>query len=259
MPNLALSDHRHLGTILVMPMNVVVADDEPLPRERLVRLLKEQGCEVVSVFENGQELMESVKGGLSMDALFLDVLMPGMTGLEIVVELEGKVPIVLVTAYPAYTLAAFEHAVFDYILKPVTSERLEKTLARLRKGHQGFSPVAERKFSSIPIPRFPVQAGEGMVFLELRRVTHFELVDDWVRAWTQGEQYRTSWTSLREVEENFPAETFCRIQRHILLRPGTVTGMKPLWGRRLMVHIPGNLELEVSRGMTARLKELLGL
>jgi DNA-binding LytR/AlgR family response regulator len=242
-----------------MPMNVVVADDEPLPRERLVRLLQEQGCEIVGVFENGQDLLEAVNQGLDMDALFLDVLMPGITGLEIVVELEGKVPIILVTAYPAYTLAAFEHAVLDYILKPVTSDRLEKTLTRIRKGNQGTPTASDRKALSVPVPRFPVQAGEGMVFLELRRVTHFELVEDWVWTWTQGERYRTSWTSLKEVEDAFPAEIFCRIQRHILLRPGTVAGIRPLWGRRVMIRIPGNLELEVSRGMTARLKELLGL
>jgi DNA-binding LytR/AlgR family response regulator len=191
--------------------------------------------------------------------LFLDVLMPGMTGLEIVVELKGMVPIVLVTAHAAFTLSAFEHAVFDYILKPVTGDRLGKTLARLRKGSPVSALPQDWKPPFVPVPRFPVQAGDGQVFLELRRVSHFELVEDWVWAWTQGERYRTAWANLTDVEEKFPTETFCRIQRHILLRPGTVAGVRPLWGRRVMVRIPGNLELEVSRGMAGKLKEMLGL
>ncbi|MBI4912008.1 MAG: response regulator transcription factor [Acidobacteria bacterium] len=242
-----------------MPLRVVVADDEPLPRERLVRLLREAGCEVAEVFENGQELMAWMGRGESPDALFLDVLMPGLTGLEVVVELEQRVPIVLVTAHTEYTLAAFEHAVFDYLLKPVTSERLQKTLSRLGKGARNPAPSQDRKPLALPVPRFPVRAGEGLVFLELRRVTHFELIEEWVWAWSQGERYRSSWTSLTEVEDAFPDEPFCRIQRHILLRPGTVLGIRTLWGRRSMVRIQGSMELEVSRAMTPRLKEILGL
>ena len=247
------------GYNLPMPMRVVVADDEPLPRERLVRLLREADCEVVETFENGQDLLEWIKKGERLDALFLDVLMPGLTGLEVVVELEQRLPIVLVTAHTEYTLAAFEHAVFDYLLKPVTSDRLQKTLARLGKGNHSPAPSSERKALTLPVPRFPVRAGEGLVFLELRRVTHFELIEEWVWAWSQGERYRTSWTSLTELEDAFPEEKFCRIQRHILLRPGTVLGIRTLWGRRSMVRIHGSMELEVSRAMTPRLKELLGL
>lgn len=242
-----------------MPMRVVVADDEPLPRERLVRLLREADCDVVDIFENGPDLLEWIKKGEALDVLFLDVLMPGLTGLEVVVELKQRVPIVLVTAHTEYTLAAFEHAVFDYLLKPVTGDRLQKTLSRIGKGTRIPVPPSERKPITLPVPRFPVRAGQGLVFLELRRTTHFELIEEWVWAWSQGERYRTSWTSLTEVEEAFPEEKFCRIQRHILLRPGTVLGIRTLWGRRSMVRTQGDMELEVSRAMTPRLKDLLGL
>ncbi len=251
-----------------MSLKVVVADDEPLPRERLSRLLREAGCEVVGEFTEGASLLAWLREGHPAEALFLDIHMPGLTGVELLVESERDIPVVFVTANVQYTLAAFEHGALDYILKPVTSDRLAKSLARVAKRELrepgAREPGAREHGVREPLPRpqvarFPVRAGEGMVFLELRRVSHFELSEEWVWAWTQGERYRTSWTSLAEVEGAFPQEPFCRIQRHVLLRPGTIIGLKPLWGRRVLARVPGNLELEVSRAVTPKLKEMLGL
>jgi two-component system LytT family response regulator/two-component system response regulator AlgR len=242
-----------------MTLRVAVADDEPLPRERLVRLLGEAGCEVLAAFEDGPSMLAWLKGGQEVEALFLDIRMPGLSGLELLAELEEALPVVLVTAHPEYSLAAFEHAAFDYLLKPVTTDRLAKTLTRLERRDRSLPASPSRRAPANPPPlRFPVRAGEGMVFLELRRVSHFELIDEWVWAWSQGERYRTSWTSLADVEEVLADGTLCRIQRHLLLRLGTVTGLRPLWGRRAMVTVQGGLELEVSRVMAPKLKERLG-
>lgn len=97
-----------------------------------------------------------------------------------------------------------------------------------------------------------------MVFLELKRVTHFELNDEWVWAWVQAERFRTPWTSLAEVEAAFPDESLMRIQRHLLLRPAAVQAMRPIWGRRISVRVAGGQELDVSRTATPVLKGLLG-
>ena len=241
-----------------MSLRVAVADDEPLPRERLVRLLREAGCEVVAAFATGTDLLVWLKDHRA-DALFLDIRMPGITGLEILADLEDQLPVVLVTAHLEYSLAAFEHAAFDYLLKPATPERVAKTLARLeRREARPAAPPAEAT-RSLDLQRFPVRAGDGLVFLDLRRVSHFELSEGWVWAWVQGERYRTPWSRLAEAESTFTSEPFCRIQRHILLRPSAVSGLRPLWGRRVQVRLPGGMELDVSRSMTPHLKQLLGL
>jgi two-component system LytT family response regulator/two-component system response regulator AlgR len=104
-----------------------------------------------------------------------------------------------------------------------------------------------------------VKAGDGHVFLDLRRVSHFEVEDEVVWAWSQGQRHRTDWTSLGEVEEAFPAAGLMRIQRHLLLRPEAVLGLKPIDGGRATVRVGDGLDLEVSRSVTPKLKELLGL
>ena len=239
------------------PLQVALADDEPLARARLARLLREAGCEVRAELEDGPAVLAWLSVPREVDALFLDIQMPGATGMEVAAELADCrhcPPVVFVTAHSEHAVRAFEAAALDYILKPVSAERLARTLARLREG-------GGRKAESAgqPASRFPVRAGEGHVFLELRRTTHFEVEEEVVWAWAGGLRHRTSWTTLAEVEGAFPTAGLVRIQRHLLLRPEAVLGLRPLEGGRASVRVGEGLDLEVSRSVTPRLKELLGL
>ncbi|GLH69920.1 DNA-binding response regulator [Geothrix rubra] len=239
------------------PLRVALADDEPLARTRLARLLREAGCEVKAELADGPSVLAWLKGAPDLDALFLDIQMPGATGLEVAVELADCrtcPPVVFVTAYSEHAVRAFEAAAADYILKPVSAERLAKCLARLGEG-------GPRRSEAVgPLPqRFPVKAGEGHVFLDLKRTSHFEVETEVVWAWAAGSRHRTAWTTLAEVEAAFPGAGLLRIQRHLLLRPEAVLGLKPLEGGRASVRVGEGLDLEVSRSVTPRLKELLGL
>ena len=247
-------------------LRVALADDEPLARARLGRLLREAGCEVAMELPDGPSLLAWLKEGHDVDALFLDIQMPGLSGLEVMAELadtQDCPPVVFVTAFSEHAVRAFEAQAMDYILKPISAERLEKTLARFRLGPVRRRSAGELKSVLSGQPRFPVKAGEGHVFLELKRTTHFEVEEETVYAHApvQGklQRYRTDWTSLAEVEEAFPAAGLVRIQRHLLLRPEAVLGLRPLEGGRVAVRVAEGADLEVSRSVTPRLKERLGL
>ena len=247
-------------------LRVALADDEPLARARLGRLLREAGCEVARELPDGPSLLAWLKEGHDVDALFLDIQMPGLSGLEVMAELADTQecpPVVFVTAFSEHAVRAFEAQAMDYILKPISAERLEKTLARFRQGSMRRRSAGELKSVLSGQPRFPVKAGEGHVFLELKGTTHFEVEEETVYAHApvQGklQRYRTDWTSLAEVEEAFPAAGLVRIQRHLLLRPEAVLGLRPLEGGRVAVRVAEGADLEVSRSVTPRLKERLGL
>ncbi|MBS1766966.1 MAG: response regulator, partial [Acidobacteria bacterium] len=100
------------------PLKVALADDEPLARARLARLLREAGCEIAAELEDGGAVLAWLKEAPKVDALFLDIQMPGATGLEVMAELPEQLPVVFVTAYAEHAVRAFEAAAADYVLKP---------------------------------------------------------------------------------------------------------------------------------------------
>ncbi|MBI1751614.1 MAG: response regulator transcription factor [Acidobacteria bacterium] len=238
-------------------LRVALADDEPLARARLSRLLREAGCDVKAELEDGPSTLAWLQEPKDVDALFLDIQMPGATGLEVAAELADCrhcPPVVFVTAYSEHAVRAFEAAAVDYILKPVSADRLAKTLSRLKEGglRRPEGPAAAPQ-------RFPVRAGEGHVFLDLKRTSHFEVEEEVVWAWAGGGRHRTPWTTLAEVEAALPGAGLLRIQRHLLLRPEAVLGLRSLEGGRALVRVAEGLDLEVSRSATPKIKELLGL
>lgn len=242
------------------PLRIVVVDDEPLARERLARLLRELGAEVIAELGDGPDLLAWIKSGEAADGIFLDVQMPGGTGLEVLTELPYPIPVVFVTAHADHAVRAFDTDAVDYVLKPVFKDRLERAVARLRANLAPARPAQDAKGQSPGGPsRIPVKAGEGHVFLDLRKITHLEIEGDTVWAWCSGNRYRTPWGALSEVEAAFPESRFLRVQRHLLLRPEMVLAHRPLPGGRCEVRVGEGLNLEVSRSATPKLREFLGL
>ena len=234
-------------------LRVAVAEDEPYNLKRLVRLLKDQGCQVVAELEDGLAVMEWLDAGGTADALFLDIQMPGLTGLEVMAELQAALPIVLVTAHAEHAVKAYEYAVVDYLLKPVAEDRLAVTLGRLRAARpRQPDPTAGRPF------RFPVRAGEGLVFLDLAKTSHLEFEDGAVWAYAAG-RWRTLWKTLAEAELAMEGRGLIRGHRHLLVRPEAIIGIRNLASGRLEVKLTGGLAVEISRGAAPALKTRLSI
>src|SRR6478609_10141330 len=117
------------------PIRVVIVDDEPLARQRLEDLLgNEQGVEIIAQLDNGAAAIEAIRS-LRPDIVFLDVQMPGKTGLDVVREIgPDAMPLtIFVTAYDRYALQAFDLAAVDYLVKPFDDERFEHAFQRARR------------------------------------------------------------------------------------------------------------------------------
>jgi two-component system, LytTR family, response regulator len=118
-----------------MKLKVLIADDEPLARERLRFLLSEDGeIEIIGECRNGREVLAALNE-TRVDVLFLDIQMPGRGGFEVVDQIgtAHKPVTVFVTAHNEYALRAFEVHALDYLTKPVEPERLRRTLARVKE------------------------------------------------------------------------------------------------------------------------------
>jgi len=120
----------------------LIADDEPLLREVVVGLLALQWPElrVVAQARNGLEAIEQFEA-LKPDVCFLDIHMPGSTGIEVAQRIGGRAHVVFITAFDHYALEAFEQGALDYLVKPLQAARLTGTLARLRERLRTQQPV----------------------------------------------------------------------------------------------------------------------
>jgi two-component system LytT family response regulator len=117
------------------PLRVLIVDDEPLGRRRVAGLVrKERGVEIVGMVGDGVSAVEAIRS-LAPDLVFLDVQMPGLTGLEVVRTVgPGEMPTtVFVTAYDKHALAAFDLAAIDYLVKPFDDERFEEAFRRAQR------------------------------------------------------------------------------------------------------------------------------
>src|SRR5688572_31794723 len=117
------------------PLRVLVVDDEPLARQRVEDLLAaEGGVDIVASVDNGAAAVDAVRS-LNPDLVFLDVQMPGKTGLDVVREIgpDEMPPTIFVTAYDRYALQAFDLAAVDYLVKPFDDERFEQAFRRARR------------------------------------------------------------------------------------------------------------------------------
>jgi DNA-binding LytR/AlgR family response regulator len=236
-------------------LKVVVAEDEALSRKRLVRLLQEAGCVVVNSFAEGRSAQDWLLQHREVEAVFLDIHMPNLDGLAILKALGGQVPIVLTTAFAEHAVEAFDGEAVDYLLKPVTASRLDRALRRIE--HRWSLAPAPAPPAAPAMQRYPVQAGEGVVFVDLHKTTYFEVESEVVWAHAGG-RLRTQWKSLGEVEAAFPTGLL-RIHRHLLVRLEAVLGLKPALGGRAIVRLMGGEEIEASRGGAPRLREHFGL
>jgi DNA-binding LytR/AlgR family response regulator len=205
-------------------MKAIIADDEPLLALSLKTALAEAWpeLEIAAVLPNGLEAVQAAER-LRPEVAFLDIQMPGMTGLEAAEEIvermgEHSPAIVFVTAYDAYALKAFEVAAADYVLKPVSAERLAQTVARLKARSAGPDLAAQlRKLLAAPPASQPlthVRAGSGNTvrMIPLEDVCYFQSSDKYTSVATpEGETLLRM--PLKELLGQLPAGRFQQIHR----------------------------------------------
>jgi two-component system LytT family response regulator len=253
-----------------MTLRAFVVDDEPLAIKRLTRLLEATGrVEVVGTAGDGETALASLCSA-EVDVLFLDIQMPGLSGLEVARRLPQATRVVFTTAYDQYAVKAFETSAVDYLLKPVESERLDRTLdrlERLRREPSGdeiraaLAKLAEDLRSRTPsfAERITSRIGERVQVIETAEVTHFFARDKGTYAVTSGGTHLIDAT-IAELEKRLDPARFIRIHRATLVNLAFVHELHPLFGGRLVVKLKDDkrTELEVARDRARTLKERVG-
>jgi DNA-binding LytR/AlgR family response regulator len=192
---------------MTKPVTCVVAEDEQLFREALLALLREEWPElqILAACEDGGAALEAI-GEHKPDVAFLDIRMPGLTGLEVAAataEVSPATQIVFVTAYDQYAIQAFERGAVDYLQKPIARERLVGALARVRgrlgqDGGQGATLVALIKELGAALPPKPAEAPLVWLTASAGKETRLIMVDD-VAYFQSDHKYTTVMTAQGEA------------------------------------------------------------
>ena len=246
------------------PPTALLVDDEPELRAYLRGALSRLWPEL-QVLEAGEgkealELFETHHP----DAAFLDVQMPGMTGLALAERLSGRCHLVFVTAYEEYALDAFEHAAVDYLLKPVEDERLKETVERLR-ARLSLPPGDLRELLALLRAQRPVrehlewlqvQDKQDLVLLAVDEVDLFQSSEKYTLV-LSGPREWVIRTALQELAAQLDPARFWRVHRSAIVRVGAVARVSRSASGQLRVHLrQGDRVVPVSRAYAQRFRQM---
>ncbi|NOT08753.1 MAG: response regulator transcription factor [Gemmatimonadales bacterium] len=239
-------------------VTTLIADDEPLALRRLRTLLERiPWIELVGEVSDGPDAVRAVDE-LKPALLFLDVMMPGCTGLEVLNRISHRPTVVFTTAYDRYAVAAFEAQALDYLLKPFGRRRLEATLGRIRESFALEDPAATVERGQLALGAAPLEwlfvRERGRVTpVRIEGVTRFEGSDDYVSIHT-AERRLLAALRLSDLERMLPA-SFVRIHRSHIVNLGMVESFLAEEGGRFRVLLRDGTRLAVSRERARWLRE----
>ena len=194
-------------------INCIIVDDEPLARHLLksyVSQLPYLSC--INVCANAIDTF-AVLHQQKVDLIFLDIEMPGITGINFLKSLKTSPKIIFTTAYPNFAVDAFELEAVDYLLKPITFERFVKAVQKL---HTNTKQVAIKNCDEEFIPYIFLKVDRRLIKIDFSSIIYVEGCGDYLKVHTK-ERSHTTYMTLTKLEKLLPSATFVRIHRSTII------------------------------------------
>jgi two-component system LytT family response regulator len=249
-------------------LTVVVADDEPLARERVLSLLAaEPDMEVVAQCRDGEEAVRAISERRP-DLVLLDIQMPRMDGFDVIgaIGADRMPALIFVTAFDTHAIRAFEVRALDYLLKPFDRERFSSALRRARTqidaqadGDLGRRLAALMKDLKRETPlsdRLVVKSGGRLFFLRADEIDWIEAAGNYVRLHV-GTQAHLLRETMNAIESRLDPERFFRIHRSRIVNVERIQEMQPWLNGEYSIVLRTGARLTISRGYREKLQEKL--
>ena len=263
------------------PVRVLVVDDEPLARMRIEDVLAGiEGAQVVGTAANGIEAVEQIRA-LKPDLVFLDVQMPGKTGVDVVREIgpERMPPTIFVTAFDQFAVQAFDVAAVDYLVKPFDDERLEAAFerARSRLALEGLGQLREKLLAVLQSPtvadtqsapahpqspeylqRVAVESRGKIQSIPVDQIDSIVQSGPYAELHSNGRRHLIR-EAMQTLEERLDPSKFMRIHRSMIVRLDLVEALHRGTGGDYEVQLKGGTRVRVSRSRREALERWLGV
>ncbi|HEY9228844.1 MAG TPA: LytTR family DNA-binding domain-containing protein [Gemmatimonadaceae bacterium] len=259
------------------PMRVLIVDDEPLARQRISDLLVDRdGIKIVGEADSGRAAVEAIQRS-KPDLVFLDVQMPGMTGLDVVraVGVEAMPTTIFVTAYDQYALQAFELAAVDYLVKPFDDDRFEQALQRARRvtaaGEAGrlrdrllavLNEEVPRRAPELAeeatqgVDRIRVESRGKVKFIPVSEIDYVTSSGPYAELVVGTRRYLIR-EAMQSLEERLDPAQFFRVHRSAIVRLDRVDTLIKGAGGDYSIQLKDGTKLKVSRSRRELLEQRL--
>jgi len=254
-----------------MPATALIADDEDLPRAELRRMLAAAWPElqIVAECEHGPAAVEALAQH-APDIAFLDIRMPGLSGLDVARAASGRCHTVFTTAYDSHAVAAFEAGAVDYLLKPIAAERLAQAVQRLRERLQAraeapaLDGLVERLAAQLlqrggGAPRLrwlSASVGDTIKMFGIEEVLFFQSDEKYTRVVTAADEAHVR-KPLREIADGLDPEEFWQVHRGVVVRASAIARAQRDELGRITLQLKQHREtLSVSQAWAWRFKPM---
>jgi len=271
-----------------MTIRTLIVDDEPLARRGLeLRLQDAPDITIVRQCANGREAIAAIAED-APDLMFLDIQMPGLSGLDVVAQVpqESMPMIVFVTAFDRYAIKAFEAHALDYLLKPVDDARLAAALERVRAQWQQKQAVAQREQllalladlkgkgeiapdaiaalasgTGVPAPRryatmLPIRSGRETIRLDVSTIDWIDAAGDYMCLHAAGQTHVLRAT-MKELEDMLDPVVFQRVHRSTIVNLARVRSLRPHLNGECFLKLQSGQEIKLSRSFRDKVEMLL--
>ncbi len=267
--------HSELRAKPSSTLSVIVVDDERLARSELIFLLKEHAdIDIVAEGRNGAEALQLIREHRP-DLMFLDVAMPGQTGIEVVARLldkrkKGKIPhIIFATAFDQYAFRAFELNAIDYLLKPVEKDRLARSLDRVRQSMDAAVSPAETLEALVRTletrqsqpSRILLRSRNRLLMIDAKDLICARVQEGRILLMTRDQEGESNFRTIEELHGSLGEERFWRPHRSYLVNLDHIQEVIPWFKSTYQLRMADRkqTEIPVSRAQTKRLRELFHL
>jgi two-component system LytT family response regulator len=270
-----------------MTIRTIIVDDEPLARRGLeLRLQDASDISIVRQCANGREAIASIANDVP-DLMFLDIQMPGVSGLEVVAQVpqESMPMVVFVTAFDRFAINAFEAHALDYLLKPVDDDRLARALERVRAQWQQKQAAAQREqlmalladltgkgelapdamaavgHGAFRTPRryatvLPIRSGRETVRLDVATIDWIDAAGDYMCLHAAGQTHVLRAT-MKELEDMLDPMVFQRVHRSTIVNLARVKSLRPHLNGECFLKLQSGQEIKLSRSFRDKVELLL--
>src|ERR1043165_1655775 len=236
-----------------MSTTCIIVDDEKLARDLLREYIENYPeIEVIGEADQGTDAVEKIDK-LKPDLVFLDVQMPGMTGFDVLEDIEHEPYVIFVTAYDQYAIKAFEKNAVDYLLKPLDEERFRVAVNRALKRKTADNGSVEELLRSIKADRGKnfethifVQKSEKLFNLPVEEIVYLEASGDYTVITTKNDQFVSS-SGIGKLEEIMDPDTFIRVHRSTIINLNCLKEIERHFNGGMTVKMQSGKSFPVSR------------